>query len=39
MTPPEQDPRRARRNVVLALVHVALAVGIMLLFMWTQAHK
>jgi hypothetical protein len=33
------DPARARRNVILALVHVALVVGILVAFVWVQAHK
>ncbi len=38
---PAQDDasRKARRTVMLALVHVALAVGILALFVFVQSHK
>ncbi len=36
--PPDQG-RKARRTVVLALVHLALAVGILALFVFLQMHR
>lgn len=38
---PEQvdASRKARRSVMLALVHVALAVGVLALFVFVQSHK
>jgi hypothetical protein len=38
MTPDERSAR-ARRNRVLALVHVALALGVLALFVWAQSHR
>ncbi|TDU25748.1 hypothetical protein DFR24_4193 [Panacagrimonas perspica] len=36
---PDEASRKARRSVMLALVHVALAVGILALFVFMQSHK
>ena len=34
------DPRdRRRRNIQLALVHVALALGFLAWFVWAQVHR
>lgn len=35
------DPRdeRARRNVRLALIHVAIALGFLAWFVWAQVHR
>jgi hypothetical protein len=37
VTPEEQQ--RRRRNVQLALVHVALALGFLAWFVWAQVHR
>lgn len=36
-TPPPVTPEQARRNRRLALVHLALAVGILVAFVWFTA--
>lgn len=36
---PEEQQRRRRRNVQLALVHVALALGILAWFVWAQVQR
>jgi 3-deoxy-D-manno-octulosonic acid (KDO) 8-phosphate synthase len=36
---PGEASRKARRSVMLALVHVALAVGVLALFVFVQSHK
>jgi hypothetical protein len=36
---PEEEQRRRRRNVQLALVHVALALGILAWFVWAQVQR
>ena len=39
MNAPAPEASRKRRSVVLALVHVALAAGILALFVFMQTHK
>jgi hypothetical protein len=36
---PEQRSLRSRRNVILALVHVALALAILAAFVYAQSHR
>ena len=37
--PQAQDPAKARKTKILALVHVALAVLILAGFVWAQIHR
>jgi hypothetical protein len=36
---PSSTSDRGRRNVMLALAHGAIALGILALFFWVQAHR
>jgi hypothetical protein len=38
MTAPDDEARR-RRNVRLALVHAAIALGFLVAFVWAQVHR
>ena len=35
----QEDKARSRRNVILALVHVALAIAILAAFVYAQSHR
>ena len=35
----QEDKARGRRNVILALVHVALAIAILAAFVYAQSHR